>query len=337
MPHQSNDGGDYDACVNCMPCCTDCIGGRSGKRARVHPIPLLLLWLSFGGMVAVAVLAMVKGGEIDAFPNTVGDVSDKYLTPVTPGDETFYIWTFIYAVQLLFVLVVTFAGGATLERIGLVHHVVMLQALNYALNAAWIIAWTNEFLWTSFFVLLLNIVVLAAAYMWLHVGCARVMSFWERLVVHPAVSVNLAWLVYALGLQIAVLAVSSGYSAGIAQDWGIFVLFPAALGAVVAAWRNADWAWVMVAAWAAGWIAESRGVSDAVSVFCIVAAVVAALFLIPGFLVMANKVSLRNKHGHCRRALGCDCQSYHAYMILSTTDTSLQAASAAASTFVTVH
>lgn len=114
-------------------------------------LPLLLLnTLTFIGTIYVNYFfASGAGGQ-----ETVGEVSDKYLTLITPAGYAFSIWGLIYLLLLGFLIFqwVEFGRGwknESLEKSGL------WFAGSNVLNGLWIVVWTNEWLGLSVLVIFL--------------------------------------------------------------------------------------------------------------------------------------------------------------------------------------
>lgn len=85
---------------------------------------------------------------------TVGEISDKYYTLITPADYAFSIWGLIYF------LLVGFVGFQWVEYLkgwddGSLNKAGIWFALTNVLNGLWIVVWTNEWLGLSVVIIFL--------------------------------------------------------------------------------------------------------------------------------------------------------------------------------------
>lgn len=122
--------------------------------APLSAVALLLVFI-FNGL-------STSNGAPDLFNSSVGDISDKYSTDVTPAGYTFSIWGIIYFWQTAWTLYALSAifrknskGRVILNPVVLTIPFYVLWIITCILNIVWLFTFDRESLLASFFVLFL--------------------------------------------------------------------------------------------------------------------------------------------------------------------------------------
>ncbi|MDE7469071.1 MAG: hypothetical protein K2M30_02160 [Desulfovibrionaceae bacterium] len=120
-------------------------------------------YLIQGIAMCVCLVINMLGASTTLFSHTIGDISALYPTPLTPAPFTFSIWFLIFF-QWIYDFIWNKRSISTLE---------------YILNALWIILFCNEYIITSYFILLimsLRMIYFYKGYVtyttWLCVACS---------------------------------------------------------------------------------------------------------------------------------------------------------------------
>jgi len=118
-------------------------------------VNIALILTCFGTFILTTAFNALGGsgaGVPDVFYATVGDISDKYQSIITPAGFTFAIWSLIYlwlAVSLV-VLIITIFINTQFGRLYLspaiaTPAVTSTLSINFILNLAWIFIWDRSF------------------------------------------------------------------------------------------------------------------------------------------------------------------------------------------------
>jgi len=188
----------------------------------------MLLWLNTFSLAAVLVLNYLFGAGL-AGTATVGEISSKYPTLLTPAGYTFSIWGIIYLLLIGFVVFQWVGRSSEKEKQSLQPSGWWLIIANLA-NALWIISWTNEFLGMSLIfmaVLLLSLIQLVIR-LRLEVWDAPVRII--ALVWWP-ICIYLGWIVLAAVLNVAVYLKSIQWTGGPFSEelWSVIMIVAAGL------------------------------------------------------------------------------------------------------------
>lgn len=117
----------------------------------MNRLPLLLLnTLTFIGTLFVNYYYASGAGAQE----TVGEISNKYLTLITPAGYAFSIWGLIYLLLLGFLIFQWVEFGKGWKNVSLEKSGVWFAGSNL-FNGLWIIVWTNEWLGVSVVVIFL--------------------------------------------------------------------------------------------------------------------------------------------------------------------------------------
>ncbi|XP_023326464.1 uncharacterized protein LOC111699920 isoform X2 [Eurytemora carolleeae] len=126
---------------------------------------LLLVFAAFITFVVTAAFNGLNGsgaGLGSVFINTVGNISDKYYTYVTPAGFTFTIWSVIYlwiAISLVALIVSLFMhnqkGRLYLNPLFASPLLMVTMSVNFILNLAWIFIFDREYLIAACVILIL--------------------------------------------------------------------------------------------------------------------------------------------------------------------------------------
>ena len=141
---------------------------------------------------------------------TVGTISDKFNTLVTPPGFAFSIWGIIYIYLSLFLgyqwyLILKKKDTAIIKTIGL------LFALSNLVNMGWIIIWVNELISISVVIIFLLLVLLLLMVLKLN------MEKWDAPItiiffVWWPISIYLGWVIIACVINVAAYFVSEGWN-----------------------------------------------------------------------------------------------------------------------------
>lgn len=209
---------------------------------RVALVTIFLVMLVLNGLAGSTTLL---GGQ-----NTA-NVSDSYPNLFAPAGLTFAIWGVIYTLLVGFCLYVWGVGRSKKSVLKAVQleKITKLMTLNFAANAAWILAWQYEVLWLS---VLLITTILVTLILVVQVLRDIELPAKEYALARLPVSVYLGWISIATVANITVFLVSIQWNGwGVAESaWTIFVLIFATLVGFVTAQRNNDIAYLLVFVWA---------------------------------------------------------------------------------------
>jgi benzodiazapine receptor len=131
---------------------------------------------------------------------TVGDVSHKNPTRITPANFTFAIWGVIYTLLTVFVCSHFFLDSAYYERIG------FLFLVSCIFNSGWIFTWTREMYYVSQILISSLLLCLISIYVRIDVryGSDNTKTMWETIALNAPFSMYLSWLSVANIVSIAV-------------------------------------------------------------------------------------------------------------------------------------
>lgn len=204
----------------------------------------ILVAVSFLVMVAVNVLAdLIPIGGV-----TTREVSDYYLTLITPAPYAFAIWGLIYLLLALYTLYTLGLFGGKEASQQMLTQVGALFAVSSFLNALWIVAWHYELLTLSVVLILLILIYLIQINLTLH---KRPLSSRERWFVRLPMGVYFGWITVATFTNVASWLVSIGWRGFGLSDakWASAVLAAGALVGAAATLRLKNIAYGLTLIW----------------------------------------------------------------------------------------
>ena len=188
----------------------------------------LLIWLN-----TVSLLVMLSGnyfwGSGALGTTTVGEISAKYTTLITPAGYAFSIWGIIYLLLIAFVVYQWVNRSPEKDRESLEPSGPWFLISNLA-NLGWLIAWTNDQIGWSLVLmaLLLFSLIRLAIRLRLEIWDAPVRII--GLVWWP-ICIYIGWIVLAAVLNVAVYLKSIGWTGGPLSEsqWAITMILAAGL------------------------------------------------------------------------------------------------------------
>lgn len=141
--------------------------------------------------------------------NTVGGVSDKFFTFITPAGYAFSIWGLIYtfiAVYAIYQLIPMTYDSPTINE-GYWGGVWL--CVNAIANSAWIVVWLSEMVGLALFFMLIILLSLARIYVVLKTRFTPTSSWVEWACTQVGVSLYFAWIIAATFLNIYALATNA--------------------------------------------------------------------------------------------------------------------------------
>jgi hypothetical protein len=130
--------------------------GKEGGNMKHDLVALVLVFVAFMTFVITVAFNGLNGSGVgvdSVFLNTVGNISDKYDTFITPAGFTFTIWSIIYlwiAISLVALIVTLFLhnqkGRLYLSPVFASPLLSAAMSVNFILNLAWIFIWDREFI-----------------------------------------------------------------------------------------------------------------------------------------------------------------------------------------------
>lgn len=213
-------------------------------------------------------ISISYASQLDLFgKNDVGEISDKYPSVFTPAGITFSIWGLIYLSLMAFAVYHLLCAvnkqpeheaNRNLRKIGTVFIV------NNLATAAWVIAWTNELLWVSVVLILIQLITLIIIHHRLQIHKAEA-SQTSKLLTQFPLSIYLGW------ISIATIANISTYLTSINWNgWNVsainWTLTMIAIAVLITIWvlnRKRNVAFGLVVIWALYGISLKRTEVDA--------------------------------------------------------------------------
>lgn len=204
----------------------------------------LLNFVAYVFMIVMNGLAFLPIGGL-----TTKEISDKYATLFTPAGFTFSIWSVIYALLLVFVIagVVNALRGKTQYNKLADRYIGPYFALSCLWNGLWILAWQYQYLGLSVVIILALFFTVATLHVRIHRQNAG-MTWVDRYITHPAVSIYFGWISVAVLANISAWLVSVGIIPSVTLT--IVMVVIAALMAVAMFVRCRDYLFVIVILWA---------------------------------------------------------------------------------------
>ncbi|MCW4035115.1 MAG: tryptophan-rich sensory protein [Candidatus Bathyarchaeota archaeon] len=178
---------------------------------------------------------------------TSADISDMYLTKVTPAGFTFAIWGIIYVLLAVFVIYQFLPN----KNKSFIRTIGWMFALSSALNIFWLFLWHYNLVTYSLLLMFGLLATLIGIYRKLDIGKAEV-SLTERLCVHLPFSVYLGWISIATiaNVSVALTAVSWDGFGLQEQTWAVLIIAVALVLTLTMLLLRKDFAFSLVVIWA---------------------------------------------------------------------------------------
>jgi translocator protein len=187
---------------------------------------------------------------------STGEISDGYLTAITPAGYVFSIWGVIYLGLIGYSVWQALPGRRDHARAGAV--AIPLVIANLA-NGLWILAWHYLWFGTSLLLMLVLLASLCVVYLRLRAPGAAP-SRAEALLARGTFSVYLGWITVATVANVSVFLLALGWQGGFLPPsvWGALTLAVATGLGVVMLRRYRDLPYALVLVWAFVGIAVAR-------------------------------------------------------------------------------
>jgi len=254
----------------------------TADRTRQAGVTLALVVCVVGSLVGSGVL----GGTGVADASGGAFAADSSL--LTPAGTAFSIWSVVYAGLVAYVVVQWLPDRAASPR----HRAIgWLAAASLVLNALWLVAALQGFLWTSVAVIVVLLAVLVEIVRRLtrHPGPDGLV---ERVAVDGAFGLYLGWVSVAVVANIAASSADDGQARTGTAAVVVSVLALVLVAAVAAVWAGRYGARVAVAlaqSWGLAWVAVNRLSGAPESVPVGVAAVAAAIVPLAAVAVVRRR------------------------------------------------
>jgi benzodiazapine receptor len=195
-------------------------------------------------VVTLAINLLGAIGLINGF--TQKQVSDMYVTLITPSPTTFSIWSVIYSLLIIsFIVMIVKRKDPYYQRA--IGQITLLFRISCILNMAWIIAF-------SYLQLGLSVLFILGFVITLSLICQKLLKIQKgkRWLLPLSFGVYTGWLFIATVVNIAATLVKLEWSRfGISDDvWAIIILIVAVLLIIVTLLKNLNAAFPLPVAWA---------------------------------------------------------------------------------------
>jgi len=245
--------------------------------------------LKAANIVAFAVTLIVNVMATTALIGGIStaQVSDNYLTLVTPAGYVFSIWSVIYILLLIFVI---YQAMPKQKDRPFHREISYFFVLSCILNIIWLFLWQYQQLVVSIFLMLGLLGSLIAIYLRLNIGKSKV-PLKERIAVHLPFSVYLGWITVATIANISAALVSlnvGGLGIG-ATNWAVLVIVVAVLITLIVLATRKDIAYSLVLIWALAGIMVKQAANQTVAMAAEISAIVIAIGLVATILLTKLK------------------------------------------------
>lgn len=268
-------------------------GARTVLPERVFVSVSLVVCL-FGTLVGTGVI----GERVE---ESSGGALAADATLLAPAGPAFSIWSVIYAGLVAYTVWQWLpAATASVRRRG----VGWTAGTSMLLNAAWLLVTQQGWIWVSVLVIVALLAVLALLV--LRLDRRPTGGPAERIVVDGTFGLYLGWVAVATCANITAAAVSSGIGFGVSVDQvlGVVVVLVAGVVGVLLAVRfDGRLAVAAAMVWGLSWIAVGRLADEPASVPVGVAALVAALLVLLGTIVVRRRTPSASRGGARGRAV----------------------------------
>lgn len=192
-------------------------------------------------IVAVGLNAYLNIPGVSPFNATIGDLSHKYDTGITPSDATFAIWGLIYIWQGALVIYLTtlvcrkVGGNPVYTAVSFIPaSFIAVYSLNLFSNPAWIVVFLQEQMYKGAILLVLGVltcmIAIATSVVRLNATGAMMESkglkgdIWAtRILVQNGVALYLAWITCATAIQVVVVLVYFQGMDMVQASWGALI------------------------------------------------------------------------------------------------------------------
>ncbi len=202
-------------------------------------------WISIGLLAATLIINTLGAlGYINGLSQK--EISDKFVTLITPGPSTFSIWAVIYSLLIISVVVMLFKkDDPYVQRV--VNEISLLFWLSCLLNIAWIVSF-------SYVQLEVSVLFIGALVLSLSLICMKLLQLQEsRHYLFPLTfGLYTGWLFIATVVNIAATLVKIKWDGfGLAQDvWAIIMLIVAGTLVILVQLINKNAVFGLPVAWA---------------------------------------------------------------------------------------
>jgi len=243
-------------------------------------------------VLTLALNGLSSTGALSAY--TVGEISDKHRTKITPAGAAFSIWGVIYLLQGCFIAYQFFWPHG--DELALLHGIGFWFLGACAFNSLWIVTFvqgTNVAIWIS--TVLIACLLFCLCKIHLNASCwarERPGGITQTAVVDVHFSMYAGWVTVATIVNVAVALTTTGWQvdSATANAWSVTMLLVAlGLNLVIVATRK-DCVWGLVLAWASFWIADANKDNDTVhATALVVCAIITAVSIGVGALLARAK------------------------------------------------
>ncbi|MEM8968212.1 MAG: tryptophan-rich sensory protein [Bacteroidota bacterium] len=165
---------------------------------KLSSIPTIR-WIALGLFVATLLMNYLSQGVLFE-GQTIGEVSDKYSTLITPAGYAFAIWGLIYLTLGVYVYYQVFQAAPTQHAY---NRAAFPLILNLIANSAWLIAFQLEYIALSAVLMLVILVTLIQLVtLWTN---DRTVTDWEKKQMRIPFSLYLGWISVATIVNFSVL------------------------------------------------------------------------------------------------------------------------------------
>ncbi len=169
-------------------------------------------------VITLAINTMGAIGLINGL--TQKEISDKYVTLITPSSTTFSIWSVIYSLLLISMIVMIIKKNDPYYQKA-IDHISVLFWISCAMNTAWIVLF-------SFVQIELSVLFIIGFVITLALICGKLLEIREgrRWLLPVSFGLYTGWLFIATVVNIAAALVKLNWSGfGLSQDaWGMIIL-----------------------------------------------------------------------------------------------------------------
>jgi translocator protein len=203
-------------------------------------------------VVLTTVFTLVMNALANILPiagRSTGEISDAFLTVITPAGYVFAIWLVIYLGLIGYTVWQALPEQGANPRAAAVAPALIVANLA---NGVWILAWHYLWFGTSLVLMLVLLAALCGIYLRLRQPPAAAPSRAERVLARGTFSVYLGWITVATVANVSVWLVSLGWDGGFIPPsvWGALTLVVASALGVVMLRRFRDLAYALVLVWA---------------------------------------------------------------------------------------
>lgn len=178
------------------------------------------------------------------------EVSERYLTLLTPDNFTFSIWGLIYGSLMIFVFYAFSVVSIKKVTVELFDRIAIPFFFSCGFNSAWLIAWHTERIGLSLLIVIGLLATLITIAVRANINFKERVSREQWLVFFPF-SIYLAWASVATTLNVAIFLVSMGFDGGaLAQPLSITAVLLVAVLAFIAFYRKNNFLFTFTISWA---------------------------------------------------------------------------------------